>query len=106
MFEIHLFLLTFKIVGTAVNTYLAYKIARTDITPTVTYSLFAFGFGLRLFTYIGSLFFTKSIFGFFDTFHPGIIIFSQIIEVMIVIAFMVGFAKKYGYLRTTYPSAT
>lgn len=74
------------------------------MTPTVTYTLFGLGFFLRLITHIQSIAFTQDIYGFLSGFPMWLMIETQSLEVLIVTCFMVGFAKKLGYLRQTYPN--
>lgn len=103
MFSIYLFLLTYKILGTAVCSFFSFKIARLNMTPTVTYSLFGLGFTLRLVLYFIGIFYTNNIYGFLGNFPLWLVMLTQFMEVLMVTAFVAGFGKKYGYLTRRLP---
>jgi hypothetical protein len=103
MFSMYLFLLSYKIIGTAICAFLSFRIANLRMTPTLTYTLFAVGFSIRLILYVIGIFYTSSIYGFLGSFPEWLVILTQFLESLMVTAFVIGFAKKYGYLTRRLP---
>lgn len=96
-------LIGYKIAGTALCAWFCWKISKMRMTPTYTYVMFFWAFTLMLISQFVGILYTKDIYGFLTHFPSPLVVFTQLLQVLIVGSFVRGFSIKYRYLVKTYP---